>query len=95
MLLSIEDFCDWVDFDFLQRGRDTFKGKFVIREEQIRLVDSAMVDPVSVEERDILDTQDRRITMLFIYENWCIKGEAGTMRYYNKSLISNTKASSY
>ena len=83
-LLSLPDLCDWVDFDFLQRGMDTFKGSFVVEESQIRQLDTTIVDPVTEAERALLDTQQRKINVLFIYEDWCVKGEASTMRYYKK-----------
>jgi hypothetical protein len=85
VLLSLPDLCEWVDFDFLQRGKDTFKGSFVVEESQIRQLDTTIVDPVTAAERALLDTQQRKINVLFIYENWCVKGEASTMRYYQKS----------
>ena len=89
VLLSLDEVCDWTDFEFLRRGIDTFKGTFVIREDQIRKLDTTVVDGVYPEERVLLDAQARRITILFIYENWCLTGQAGTMRYYNKKLTSS------
>jgi hypothetical protein len=96
VLLSLDDLCDWIDFDFLQLNRDTFKGSFVISElGQVRQLDTTIDDPATVNERNILNTQDRKVTILFIYEDWCFKGEAGTMRHYKKvdlesaSLIKN------
>ena len=77
------DVCDWADFDVFG-ARDTFKGTFVVNEADIRNLDTRVVDSLKPAERVLVDAQARRITLLFIQEQYCLKGEAGTMRFWRK-----------
>jgi hypothetical protein len=83
VLFALEDVCDWVDFDVFG-ARDTFKGTFVVNEADIRLLDTRVTDTLQQTERVLVNALDRRITVLFIYEQHCLKGEAGTMRFWHK-----------
>jgi hypothetical protein len=81
ILFGLEDVCNWNDFDVFG-ARDSFKGTFVVKEGGVESIDSTAITTVSAAEEVLLFEQDRRITVLFIYENHCLKGEGGTLRFW-------------
>jgi hypothetical protein len=82
-LLSLDDFCDWTDFTVFD-PRDTFKGSFVITESNVVKLDTRVVDELAAAERTLLNALPRRVNVLFIYEMHCLKGAAGTLRFWRK-----------
>jgi hypothetical protein len=82
-LFSLEDVCDWADFDVFG-ARDTFKGEFLVNEADVRAVDTRIPETLETTERVAVAALERRITVLFIYEQYCLKGQAGTMKFWDK-----------
>jgi hypothetical protein len=82
-LFSLEDLCDWADFDVFG-ARDTFKGTFLVNEADVRSLDTRIQETLETTERVAVAALGRRITVLFIYEQYCLKGEAGTMKFWDK-----------
>jgi hypothetical protein len=82
-LFSLEDVCDWADFDVFG-ARDTFKGTFLVNEADVRAVDTRIPETLEPTERVAVAALGRRITVLFIYEQYCLKGQAGTMKFWDK-----------
>jgi hypothetical protein len=85
VLFGLDDLCNWVDFDVFNTQWDTFKGDFVVNELGISSNDERVVDILSAQERAVIQTQDRTIRVLFIYENYSLKGAAGNMRFWHTS----------
>jgi hypothetical protein len=83
VLFGLDDLCNWVDFDVFGNGWDTFKGDFVVKELNIADNDERVVDELSTQERTTIQAQDRKIRVLFIYENFGLKGSAGNMRFWH------------
>jgi hypothetical protein len=83
ILFGLEDLCSWKDFDVFG-ARDSFKGTFVVKEGGVESVDSTAITTVSAAEETLLFAQDRRITVLFIWDNHCLKGDAGNLRFWLK-----------
>jgi hypothetical protein len=83
VLFSLEDVCDWADFDIFG-ARDTFKGEFLVNEADVRAVDTRIPETLETTERAAVSALGRRITVLFIYEQYCLKGQAGTMKFWDK-----------
>ena len=81
ILFGVEDVCNWTDFSVFG-SKDSFKGSFVVKEGGVEDVDSTARTTVSSDERGQFFAQDRLITVLFIYENHCLKGESGTLRFW-------------
>jgi hypothetical protein len=63
-------------------GWDVFQGEFVVQELNVADNDERVVDELSTQERALIQAQDRTIRVLFIYENYGLKGAAGTMRFW-------------
>jgi hypothetical protein len=82
-LFSLEDVCDWADFDIFG-ARDTFKGTFMINEADVRSLDTRVPETLTTGERAVVSALERRINVLFIYEQHCLKGQAGTLRFWFK-----------
>jgi hypothetical protein len=81
ILLSKEEFCRFVDFNFYT-AKDILEGAFVIRQQDLRF------KPLGVEEdqlnsavRTTLDGGDFRVVVQFIYDEHLLEGAAGTMRF--------------
>jgi hypothetical protein len=83
VLLTRDDLCDWVDFDIFDNGWDTFKGDIIIKELNIIENDERLVDQLSEPCREAVSKQDRKIRVLFIYEDHTLTGQAGTMRFWD------------
>ena len=82
VLFGLDDVVNWHDFTVFET-RDPFKGEFVVSEDNsIRPVDTTAITTLSASENALLVDQSRQITVLFIYENHCLKGEAGNLRFW-------------
>ena len=82
VLFGLDDLCNWVDFDVFNNGWDVFQGEFVVKELNVADNDERVVDALSTQERAVIQAQDRKIRVLFIYENYGLKGAAGNMRFW-------------
>ena len=82
ILLSKEDFVDFVDFKKLYGAKDQLKGAFIVKPEYLRSrpegVESDNSDDAS---RVMYYDQDIRIIIRFIYMDHVLEGQSGTMRF--------------
>jgi hypothetical protein len=83
VLLGLQDVVHWKDFEGLGSG-DAFKGAFVLTEADITPVDTTAIEVLSAQELKMLKSQSRRVGVLFIYEDNCLKGPATQLRFWQK-----------
>jgi hypothetical protein len=79
VLLSVEDLCRWTDFDFYQE-RDVLSGSFLIKEEQLRDWPN-IASSIDARVQTLLKEQDIRVRVGFVYNDFKLEGEAGTMEF--------------
>jgi hypothetical protein len=82
-MLGLEDVCNWKDFDVFG-SRDTFKGSLVVTEQDIGSVDTTAIEDLTTGEFAELYKQPRRITVLFVYEVYCLRGAASTLEFWKR-----------
>jgi hypothetical protein len=80
ILLSMDDFCKWTDFDFYT-PQDVLEGAFVVTEEQIRDWPESVGTTIDARTQTLIKDQPIEIRISFVYSDYRVKGESGTMKF--------------
>jgi hypothetical protein len=81
ILLSKEDFCRFVDFNFYT-AQDSLEGAFVIRQQDLRFKPLGVIeDQLNAAVRTSLDGGDFRVVVQFVFDDHVLEGAAGSMRF--------------